>query len=230
MVSKVARSSEGAIVFPIVVSGPSGVGKTTLCHGLMERDARLAFSISATTRKARATETHGKDYFFISRDRFEEMKARREFAEWAVVHDQLYGTPKAYLDQRMAEGLSVLLDIDVQGGVQVMERYPSAVSIFVVPPSFRVLEERLRGRKSESEQALRLRMQNAMGEMAYIARYAYVVPNDTVEAAVTKMQAIVGAERLKRERLLGGTSWREMVGLEGKLEEKLEGKLEGKGA
>ena len=218
--NRVGWPARDAIAFPIVVSGPSGVGKTTLCHGLMERDARLAFSISATTRKARATETDGKDYFFISRDRFDEMRAAQEFAEWAEVHEELYGTPRKYLDERMAEGLSVLLDIDVQGGVQVMERYPSAVSIFVVPPSFRVLEERLRGRKSESEEALMLRMQNAMGEMEYIARYTYVVPNDTVEAAVARMAAVVGAERLRRERLLAGTSWRELVGLEGKLEGK----------
>jgi guanylate kinase len=205
-----------AIAFPVVVSGPSGVGKTTLCHGLMERDGRLAFSISATTRKARATEEHGKDYLFISRQEFQKMKDRSEFAEWAAVHDELYGTPKSFLDARVAEGLSVLLDIDVQGGVQVMERYPPAVSIFVVPPSFRVLEERLRGRKSESEDAFRLRMENARGEMEYITRYAYVVVNDTVDAAVSRMQAVVGAERLKRERILEGASWREIVGLETK--------------
>ena len=93
-----------AIAFPVVVSGPSGVGKTTLCHGLMERDARLAFSISATTRKARATEEHGKDYFFISRQEFEKMRERDEFAEWAKVHGELYGTPRSFLDQRVAEG------------------------------------------------------------------------------------------------------------------------------
>lgn len=205
-----------AIAFPVVVSGPSGVGKTTLCHGLMERDGRVAFSISATTREARATEQHGKDYFFMSREEFQRMRDRDEFAEWAVVHDELYGTPKSFLDARVAEGLSVLLDIDVQGGVQVMERYPLAVSIFVVPPSFKVLEERLRGRKSESDAALRLRMENALGEMEYIARYAYVVVNDTVDAAVSRMQAILCAERLRRERILAGSSWREVVGLETK--------------
>jgi guanylate kinase len=202
------------IAFPIVVSGPSGVGKTTLCHGLMERDARLAFSISATTRKARATEEHGKDYFFITRQEFETMRERGELAEWALVHGELYGTPGGYLDQRMAEGLSVLLDIDVQGGVQVMERYPRAVSIFVTPPSFKVLEQRLRGRKSESREAFERRMANALGEMEYISRYTYVVTNDTVEAAVARMEAIVAAERLKRDRILADRSWREIVGLE----------------
>lgn len=205
------------IAFPIVVSGPSGVGKTTLCHGLMERDVRLAFSVSATTRKARATEEHGKDYFFISRQEFERMKERAEFAEWAQVHGDLYGTPKKYLDEKMARGLGVLLDIDVQGGVQVMERYPFAVSIFVIPPSFKVLEERLRNRKSETEEALRRRLENALGEMEYITRYAYVTVNDTIDQAVSKMASIVGAERLKRERILEGTSWRHIVGLGSKV-------------
>ena len=202
------------IAFPIVVSGPSGVGKTTLCHGLMERDSRVAFSISATTRKARSTEKHGHDYFFISQQEFERMRVASEFAEWARVHDEFYGTPRKYLDERIAHGVSVLLDIDVQGGVQVMERYPFAVSIFVVPPSFKVLEDRLRGRKSESEEAFRLRMENALGEMEYIAKYGYVVANDTVDAAVSRMEAIVVAERLRRERVLAGTSWREIVDIE----------------
>jgi guanylate kinase len=200
--------------FPIVVSGPSGVGKTTLCHGLMQRDARLAFSVSATTRKARATEEHGKDYFFISREEFVSMRERGEFAEWAEVHGEIYGTPRKYLDDKIASGLSVFLDIDVQGGVQVMERYPLAVSIFVIPPSFGVLEERLRNRKSETEEALRQRLENARGEMEYITRYTYVVTNDTIDAAVSRMGSIVGAERLKRERILAGSSWRQLVGLE----------------
>lgn len=209
------RMSE-AVAFPIVVSGPSGVGKTTLCHGLMERDQRLAFSVSATTRKARATEEHGRDYFFISRQEFEGMRGRGEFAEWAEVHNEFYGTPSKYLDGEMAKGMSVFLDIDVQGGVQVMERYPLGVSIFVITPSFKVLEERLRNRKSETEETLDRRLANALGEMEYISRYTYVVVNDTVDGAVSRMAAIVGAERLKRERILAGTTWRQILGLEAK--------------
>jgi guanylate kinase len=204
------------VAFPIVVSGPSGVGKTTLCRGLMERDRRLAFSVSATTRKARATEEHGKDYFFISRQEFERMRERGEFAEWAEVHNELYGTPRKYLESQMAQGMSVFLDIDVQGGVQVMERYPLAVSIFVIAPSFKVLEERLRARKSETEEALERRLANALGEMEYISKYTYVVVNDTVAATVARMASIIGAERLKRERVLAGTTWRELMGLEAK--------------
>jgi guanylate kinase len=204
------------ISFPIVVSGPSGVGKTTLCHGLIERDSRLAFSISATTRPARATEEDGKDYFFISQDEFERMKASGELAEWAFVHGKFYGTPKAWLDGQLAKGISILLDIDVQGGVQIMEAYPRSVSIFVVPPSFQVLEERLRNRKSEAEDAVRQRLDTALKEMEYVSQYAYIVVNDTVEKAVSKMQSIVVAERWKRERVLSGITWKEFVGLEGK--------------
>jgi guanylate kinase len=204
------------IAFPIVVSGPSGVGKTTLCHGLIEHDPRLAFSISATTRSARSIEEHGKDYFFISREEFERMKATGEFAEWAQVHGQFYGTPKTWLDEQIDKGISILLDIDVQGGVQIMDAYPGSVSIFVIPPSFEVLEYRLRNRKSEAEEAVRQRLDTALEEMEYITKYGYIVVNDTVEAAVSKMLDIVKAERCGRERVLEGITWRQLVGLEGK--------------
>ena len=204
------------ISFPIVVSGPSGVGKTTLCHGLMQKDSKLAFSISATTRRARSAEEHGKDYFFISKEEFERMKTNTEFAESALVHGELYGTPKTWLDGQLDQGISILLDIDVQGGVQIMDVYPEAVSIFVVPPSFSVLEERLRNRKSETEEAVRQRLKNALEEMEYITRYSYVVANDVVNEAVAKMEHIVRSERCKRERILSGITWKEYLGVEGK--------------
>ena len=194
------------ISFPIVVSGPSGVGKTTLCHGLMHGDTTLAFSISATTRKARSSEEHGKDYFFMSKPEFERMKAQNELAEWALVHGDFYGTPKKWLDEQLSRGISILLDIDVQGGVQIMNSYPQCVSVFVVPPSFQVLEERLRNRKSEAEDAVRRRLQNALDEMEYISKYTYIVVNDTVEKAVSKMDGIVAAERCKMARILKGVS------------------------
>jgi guanylate kinase len=204
------------IAFPIVVSGPSGVGKTTLCHGLIEGDSRLIFSISATTRPPRSMEEDGKDYFFISQEKFERMKADGEFAEWAFVHGQFYGTPRHWLDEQIGKGISVLLDIDVQGGVQIMEAYPECISIFVVPPSFEVLENRLRNRKSEGEDAVRQRLETAREEMEYVSKYAYIVVNDTVEKAVSKMRSFVVAERWKRERVLEGITWKEFVGLEGK--------------
>lgn len=204
------------ISFPIVVSGASGVGKTTLCHGLMEKVSRLAFSISATTREARHMEEHGRDYFFIGAAEFERMKAAGELAEWAEVHGKSYGTPKNWLDGQLAEGISILLDIDVQGGVQIMEAYPDAVSIFVVPPSWQEIERRLRGRKSDSDEAIEQRLRNAIEEMEYIVKYGYVVTNDTVAEAVARMEHIVLAERMKRERVLKGTTWRDYIGLDGK--------------
>jgi guanylate kinase len=204
------------ISFPIVISGASGVGKTTLCHGLMEKVSRLAFSISATTRKARGKEEHGRDYFFMSSDEFERMKASGQLAEWAQVHGQSYGTPKEWLDGQLARGISILLDIDVQGGVQIMEAYPDAVSIFVVPPSWQEIEKRLRGRKSDPEEAINRRLQNAIEEMEYIVKYGYVVTNDAVDAAVARMEHIVCAERMKRRRVLKDTTWRDYIGLDSK--------------
>jgi guanylate kinase len=209
-------TSSRTISFPVVVSGPSGVGKTTLCHGLIERDPGLAFSISATTRRARSNERDGVDYFFISREKFERMKSEGKFAECALVHGELYGTPREWLDGQLDKGTSILLDIDVQGGVQIMEAYPQAVSIFIVPPSFRVLEERLRNRKSETEEAVRERLKNAIDEMEYVTRYSYVVTNDLVSEAVAEMEHIVRAARCKRELVLEGTSWKRLLGVDGK--------------
>jgi guanylate kinase len=182
----------------------------------MQHDSRLAFSISATTRGARSNEEHGKDYFFISKDEFERMKAASELAEFALVHGEHYGTPKVWLDGQLEQGMSILLDIDVQGGVQIMKAYPGAVSIFVVPPSFKVLEERLRGRGSETEEAVTRRLKNAMDEMEYITSYSYTVVNDVVGEAVAKMEHIVRAERLRRDRILKGITWQEYLEVEGK--------------
>ncbi len=202
------------VSFPIVVSGPSGVGKTTLCHGLLKMDTHLAFSISATTRPPRSNEIDGKDYFFVKPDEFERMKTEQQLAEWALVHGHYYGTPKKWLDEQLERGISILLDIDVQGGVQIMESYPESVSIFVVPPTFKVLEERLRKRGSETEDALRLRLENALSEMEFITSYDYVVVNDTVDEAVARMHGIVTAERLKQKRILEGITWRQLIGLD----------------
>jgi guanylate kinase len=201
------------VAFPIVVSGASGAGKTTLCHELIAGDKRITFSVSATTRPARGSEKDGEDYLFVPDEEFERMRTGGELVEWAEVHGKFYGTPRAYMDGRIAEGVSVLLDIDVQGGVQIMEAYPEAVSIFVVTPSLEILEERLRNRRSDSEESIEVRLKNAIGELEYIQKYTYIVVNDTVEAAVSRMAAIVSAERSKRSRLFQGITWKDFVGL-----------------
>lgn len=201
------------VAFPIVVSGASGAGKTTLCHELIAREERITFSVSATTRPARGSEKHGEDYFFVSDEEFERMRTGGELVEWAEVHDKFYGTPRAWMDERISEGVSVLLDIDVQGGIQIMEAYPEAVSIFVVTPSMAILEERLRNRRSDSEESIDVRLRNAIGELEYMQKYTYIVVNDTVEAAVSRMAGIVSAERSKRSRLFKGITWKDFVGL-----------------
>ncbi len=201
------------VAFPIVVSGASGAGKTTLCHELVVRDERITFSVSVTTRPARGSEKHGEDYFFVSDEEFERMRAAGELVEWAEVHGKFYGTPRAWMDERIAEGVSVLLDIDVQGGVQIMEAYPEAVSIFVVTPSMEILEERLRDRRSDSEESIEVRLRNAIGELEYMQKYTYIVVNDTIEAAVSRMAGIMSTERSKRSRLFQGITWKDFVGL-----------------
>jgi guanylate kinase len=201
------------VAFPIVVSGASGAGKTTLCHELEARDERITFSVSVTTRPARGSEKHGEDYLFVSDEEFGRMRAAGELVEWAEVHGKFYGTPRVWMDERIAEGVSVLLDIDVQGGVQIMETYPEAVSIFVVTPSMEILEERLRDRRSDSEESIEVRLKNAIGELEYIQKYAYIVVNDTIEAAVSRMAGIMSTERSKRSRLFQGITWKDFVGL-----------------
>lgn len=185
--------------FLIVVSGPSGVGKTTLVERLLASDPLVHRSISATTRSPRPGETEAQDYFFVSRDRFEAMK-NGEFAEWADVHGALYGTPKSYLEGELAAGRDVVLNIDIQGANQVKRSFPGAVMVFILPPSFRDLEARLQTRGDVSGNPLKVRLANARKEIAAGATYDYLIVNDSVERASAELAAIVTAERCRRER------------------------------
>ena len=185
--------------FLIVVSGPSGVGKTTLVERLLASDPLVHRSISATTRSPRPGETEARDYFFVSRDRFEAMK-NREFAEWADVHGALYGTPKSYLEGELAAGRDVVLNIDIQGANQVKRSFPGAVMVFILPPSFRDLEARLQTRGDVSGNLLKVRLANARKEIAAGATYDYLIVNDSVERASAELAAIVTAERCRRDR------------------------------
>jgi len=185
--------------FLIVVSGPSGVGKTTLVDHLLESDPLVRRSISATTRTARPGETEAQDYFFVSRDRFEAMK-NGALAEWADVHGALYGTPKRFLERELAAGRDVVLNIDIQGANQVKRSFPGAVMVFILPPSFRDLEARLQTRGDVSGEPLKVRLANARKEIAAGATYDYLIVNDSVERASAELAAIVTAERCRRER------------------------------
>jgi len=193
----VARASAP---FLIIVSGPSGVGKTTLVDRVLKSDPLVVRSISATTRGPRPGEVDARDYFFVSPERFETMKAG-DLVEWADVHGSLYGTPKRFLEGTLAIGKDVILNIDIQGGDRVKRFFPDAVMVFILPPSFRELEERLRARGDVAGEVLKVRLANARTEIEAGARYDYLVINDSVERAATELAAIVIAERCRRERM-----------------------------
>jgi len=179
----------------VVLSGPSGVGKTALAKRLLASDAALERSVSATTRPPRAGEIDGNDYFFWPEDRFTEGVAGGLFLEWAKVHGHRYGTLKATIENRLAGGKSPVLNIDVQGGRSVKLLRPDAVLIFILPPSYEVLERRLRGRGTDPDPVIARRLRNAKGEIEHWIDYDYLVVNDTLDEAVGRVRAILTAER-----------------------------------
>ena len=179
-----------------VFSGPSGVGKGTLKAKLFEEFAdRIAYSVSATTRGPREGEVDGKDYFFISRQEFERRVKNNEFLEHAEFAGNCYGTPRAYVEKLLDSGMNVVLEIDVQGALQVMKSMPECVSVFILPPSFEELEHRLRGRGTEDEAKVQKRLETAKGELAQQDKFDYVVVNDTVERAVEELHGILAKRR-----------------------------------
>lgn len=185
----------------LVLSGPSGVGKGTLGKRLIEEEG-FGFSVSCTTRGPRPGEKHGVDYLFITREEFLSRRAANGFLETATVHDEFYGTPREPAERAMAEGRDFLLDIDPQGGVQVMESVPEAVSVFLLPPSWEALEARLRGRGTETEEKIQKRLHNARQEVKYLPHYDYCIVNDDLDEAWKELRGIVRAERLSTKRFL----------------------------
>jgi guanylate kinase len=181
----------------IVVSAPSGTGKTTVVERLVQVVPDLALSRSYTSRPARPGEADRVDYNFITRPRFEEMIAADAFLEWADVFGNLYGTGAADAERELASGRDLVLVIDVKGARQVRGRFPGTVGVFVMPPSYQVLEQRLRGRSKDPEDAMQRRLQTARDEVAAFAEYDYVIVNDELEACVERLRAIVIAERTR---------------------------------
>lgn len=185
---------------PFVLSGPSGVGKGTVIQALRDKSPNLALSVSMTTRLPRPGEADGVHYRFVSRERFEEAIAGGELAEWAEVYGQYYGTPKSALEDCFAAGSDAVLDIDVQGAASVRTWYPEAVLIYLLPPSWDALRERLYSRKKGEGDDLELRIERAKLEARYAAIFDYRVVNDTVKAAAARLAAIVEASRLSRAK------------------------------
>jgi guanylate kinase len=188
----------------LVLSSPSGAGKTTLSRRLLQEDGRIALSVSVTTRAPRRGEVDGLDYHFIDRPRFDAMVERGELLEWAEVFGNCYGTPRAPVDKTLAEGKDVLFDIDWQGTQQLREKADrDLVSVFVLPPSIPDLERRLRSRAQDDDAVIRQRMSKAADEMSHWAEYDYVVINREIEPAFAEVKSILAAERLKRDRQSG---------------------------
>ena len=175
-----------------VVAAPSGAGKTSLVRALLERESRLRFSISYTTRPRRSSETEGRDYLFVSEARFLEMVKEGAFLEYAQVFDHWYGTGKAHVRGLLDDGWSVVLEIDWQGARQVRERAPDSRSIFILPPTVAELERRLRGRATDSEATIQRRLRDALADMAHWSEFDYVVVNDDFDAALERLAAIIG--------------------------------------
>ncbi len=178
----------------VVVSGPSGAGKGTICQALLEKTP-LAYSVSATTRKPRAGEVDGESYYFLSVEAFEKMIEKDELLEWAKVYDNYYGTPLKKVEEKLAAGEDILLEIDTQGAMKVRKKFPEGVYIFILPPSLAELERRIRGRDTETEDVLQKRLAAAIDEIEAGKCYKYVVTNDEVDGAIDSVCAILAAER-----------------------------------
>jgi guanylate kinase len=187
----------------LVVSAPSGAGKTTLCRRLLEALPGLVFSVSHTTRAPRASECSGVDYHFVSRAEFEARRQAGEFLEWAVVGGELYGTSSAQVEASLRAGHDVLLDLDTQGAAAVRRLRPEAVLIFILPPGPEALRARLQARGSESEEGLERRLRLAAAEVARAGAYDYQVINDDLDAAFDRLRSIVVATRCRTARLQG---------------------------
>jgi len=180
-----------------VVAAPSGTGKSSLVKALLEVDSRMELSVSHTTRAPRGQEVHGREYYFVSNDEFDRMVANDAFVEWALVHSNRYGTSRKAIEDKIAAGADIVLEIDYQGAIQIKQTFPNAVLIFILPPSWEELRSRLMRRAEDSEDVIELRLRNAAEEVAHVDRFDFVIINEMFERALFDLKAIAHAQRLK---------------------------------
>ena len=185
----------------IVISGPSGAGKGTICKSFLERNPEVAISVSATTRSPRKGEVEGVNYYFMSKEQFKGKIEDNDFLEYAEVYDNFYGTPKSNVEELLEGGKDVILEIDIQGALKVKENTEEGVFIFILPPSMEELKARIIKRGSETPESLMKRFKSAYKEINFISRYNYAVVNDEVETAVEKLEAIISAEKCRVDRI-----------------------------
>jgi guanylate kinase len=189
-----------------VISAPSGAGKTTLCKEIIDKFPNLRHSVSYTTRTPRTGEVHGRDYFFVGQDEFSRMVSDGEFAEWAEVHGNLYGTSLATLKQCRSQGIDLILDIDCQGAQQLKGRFDGGVYIFLLPPSIAELRRRLDGRSSDTEEVIERRINNAAAEIKESRWYDYIIVNDKFSEAAEQLKSVLIAEQCRSFRVIQGIS------------------------
>ena len=185
--------------FPIVISGPSGVGKTVICQRILATDPLAAYSVSVTTRPPRRGEKNLEHYEFVSDREFDELVSSEALAEWAVVHGCRYGTRRSVIEKLTSSGRNAMMDVDVQGGMSIRRVFPDSVLIFILPPSAEILEARLRGRATDDEEVIGTRLANAIEEQKWARQYDHRVVNDDLDRAVGEVGAIIESERRRRE-------------------------------
>ncbi len=197
-----------------VISGPSGVGKTSIIRSVLERVDRVVFSISCTTRKQRPGEVHGVDYFFVSHEEFQKMIDDNKFIEWAKVHDNYYGTLAQFVTENIKKGFDVILDIDVQGALTVKKNWHGAKFIFIAPPSYEILSERLKKRGTETEDKIKKRLETAKNELKFIPEFEYLIVNEDLEESILNLSSIIYAERLRYERQKNLTKVKKLISID----------------